>query len=101
MKYFRVSTLVEIPFEAPGSAGSCYYVQDNEPDCIAGRVFARLGVPLELLESEEGVSAQGIIERHNLPFSDAASDILGRAQFRSDMGHAWGEILRRIEKPTI
>lgn len=45
---------------APGQFGA-YYVWDGKPDCLVGRVLARMGVPVEMLARVEHNSANVVV----------------------------------------
>lgn len=82
----------------------CRYVEEKKgqlsPSCIAGHVFYRLGVPLEVLadydEDSFGNAADVVGEKLGLP--DTASRLLRAAQALQDCEYPWGEALRSAEE---
>lgn len=60
------------PF-TPGPA--CMYAVDGKADCIVGRVFAKLGVPVESMHYNEAVNAEN---RYAVGTADAVMENLRR-----------------------
>jgi hypothetical protein len=70
----------------------CVYVWNGEPDCIAGKVLARMGVSIEKLASYEG-SSVSVVAPVVSNLGDAATNVLRVAQVVQDKGGTWGEAL--------
>jgi len=83
----------------------CVYVFNGEPDCLAGRVLAKLGVSTETLRNWEGkmcysmtasATAHPLLDLGDnfylepLSFFRETMEILGRAQGAQDSGNSWG-----------
>lgn len=69
--------------------GMCWYVWENQPDCIAGRTLHKLGVTVEILKEFEGRPCTRI----PTPLSTYALEVLSRAQGIQDGGGTWGHAL--------
>jgi hypothetical protein len=87
---------------------ACLYAKDGKADCIVGRVFAKLGVPVESMEyvadedAENRYStgvADAVMENLRrddlLDFDVKASKFLTRIQSYQDNGIPWGEAYDR------
>jgi hypothetical protein len=85
----------------------CVYVFNGEPDCLGGRVLAKLGVSTETLRSWEGKMCESMTKGATahpllgfgdnyylepLSFFSPTMEILARAQRFQDAGNAWGEV---------
>lgn len=77
---------------------TCWYVRDGEYDCIAARVFGRLGVPVGDLAQHEGWTAGAVVEWLDLCFTLEAEDALAVAQHQQDKGTTWGGALAAAEE---
>lgn len=78
--------------------GACVYVYNGKPDCLAGRVLARMGVPLWVLESYEGSTInQMIVESSSRPINltNETIHVLRQAQRAQDRGETWGYCLEQ------
>lgn len=79
-------------YRRPENAEDCLYVHNDPsgkvPGCIAAMVLARLGVPLNVLEANEGTSVQAL--RGGVRANQDALDVLRAAQEEQDQGSPWG-----------
>jgi hypothetical protein len=88
---------------ATGLGTGCVYVHNGEPDCIAGRVLAKLGVSTADLSKWEGkvcgqMSSEHLTVELNLPripFDEHSLGVLNVAQDSSDSGYSWGSSLEK------
>jgi hypothetical protein len=76
----------------------CAYVHPSvdQPDCIIGRIFHRLGVSTTELRQQEGNAPQDLAYLLGISPEMFMYDVffaLGSAQGRSDKGLRWGRIL--------
>jgi hypothetical protein len=79
---------------------ACRYAHNGAPDCLAGHVLYRAGVPLRTLER-----AKGLIDTFYGPFStlldNRALVILRTAQSAQDDGLPWREALAAAEAEDV
>jgi hypothetical protein len=88
-------------YERPAVAGGCVYQYRGEPSCGVGRVFAKLGVPIETLKSFDheigGASASKALSMLRMPGYSAADlkvkRLLKTFQSYQDTGASWGASL--------
>lgn len=66
---------------------------DANPSCLVGHVFHHFGL-LHEVTRDEG-TAERVIRRDRLPFTDDAAHLLGKVQMEQDSGEPWGNALRR------
>jgi hypothetical protein len=84
-------------FHYERTGGTCYYIRDGQPDCLAARVLARLGMSTEALSHYENraCDSMGVFfpASHPLapPVDAAALYTLRAAQWLQDKEHTWGE----------
>lgn len=84
----------------PGGDGppACRYVHDGAPDCLAGTVLHRHGIPLSQLSGQEGVAADYLPSRW---LDSDAAELLAEAQSVQDRGDPWRDALAEAESITI
>jgi hypothetical protein len=87
--------------EAAGDLGAvmeCFYVRDDAPSCIVGRVLHRAGVTLDELRAVEGWTPVDL--EHAPQFTrwadDMALELLHEVQNEQDAGRSWGEALANV-----
>ena len=78
------------------AGGSCLYVREAKPDCLAARVLAKLGMATEDLASYEGNTCDQMVNSHlggkpKPPVGAYALYTLRAAQYLQDAGLTWGE----------
>lgn len=79
----------------PGGGPGCMYVHDGQYDCIAARVFGKLGVPVETLADKEGVAAYQVMQTLWPDADTDAANLLNKAQMEQDSygSDTWGQIV--------
>ncbi len=95
----------------PDITPACYYVhQDSDgvksPGCIAGLALHKAGVPLDVLEEHERMTANSLLRSLRslgiIDYDDDAAYALRRAQVIQDDGGTWGAALARAsEAPSF
>lgn len=77
--------------------GTCFYVHNNQPDCIVGHILHAAGVGLDVLSVQEGSGAWTLLRRLKdggiLEYDDRVSRLLASLQGEQDNGSTWGESL--------
>lgn len=87
--------------EVASDSVQCYYVHGDQPGCIAGAAFHKLGVPLEVLAEFELQDA-GYVAKQVLQFvSYDTQGALTVAQQTQDGGGTWGQALRDAESVRV
>jgi hypothetical protein len=95
-----VALLVDIAADRPDYvqhpdpvSGWCRYVDGDQPACIAGHVFHRLGATVGFLVGQEGERADRVAWRvAGIHLTDRACSVLWEAQWAQDSGKSWGEV---------
>lgn len=75
--------------------GACLYVKNGKPDCIVGRILAKLGVPLEFLadhnrNSKSFVFLVEALKEAGYQFTPEATTFLDVLQDAQDGNARWG-----------
>lgn len=73
----------------------CFYVYNDEPSCLVGRVLHRLGADIQDLRAcdELGGINDAVLERVDIQMSKAAQTALRYAQGAQDQRKTWGHAL--------
>lgn len=85
------------PKEHKAANGACQYVYDGKPDCIAGQVLHRLGVPIEQLMLWEDLACDGTVVCEAFIGDPGALLFLQAAQKVQDQGQTWGQALSEYQ----
>ncbi len=88
-----------------GMGTACFYVnpETNEPDCIVGRVLYRLGVPLDVLRTNDLAGnptctvGRFSLEGSPVQLDDRILGLLRAAQQTQDRHAPWGECLEEAK----
>ena len=73
---------------------SCTYVYNNQPDCLIGHVFYRLGVPIEILKQQEGNTVDEIMPNLLTGMSGGLINLLNYVQQLQDFTKtSWNNVL--------
>src|SRR5262245_14830452 len=87
------------PWTDPNDSSNrtCFYIHPTrrKPDCLAGRIMAKLGVHPDVLATNESLRAKLVASQ--LGATKEVASLLNYIQVRSDMEAPWGEILKRAE----
>lgn len=71
--------------------GFCLYMQDGQPSCLVGRLFHRLGVPVDLLTRLEHAGPGALFHHDNWEAGNGVVSFLTDLQINQDAGRPWGE----------
>ncbi|MEU5577805.1 hypothetical protein ABZ791_10610 [Streptomyces huasconensis] len=115
-----ISTLRSVVAERPGyiysapdhmevgsTDTSCFYVHTDEggspvsAGCVIGVVLNRLGLPLERLAMEEGITASSVVMRNFPRLSAKTREQFNDMQMRQDEGEPWGLAYAKATGDTI
>jgi hypothetical protein len=75
--------------------GFCHYMRDGQPSCLVGRIFHRLGFPLDILVELEGVGPGTMFYRDGWEAGNGVISFLTDLQINQDAGRPWGEAYRK------
>jgi hypothetical protein len=83
----------DAPEPEPVHLKACVYAYEGRPSCLVGRVLAKMGVPIETLESFGHEDIGSLTGDPRVPLGAATVHVLALAQNLQDNRVTWGVCL--------